>query len=107
MVGNNASTNKTHKLYNSTVQDISRGGGYCATKVGALCACFVDIVSPVKTQVGNDIDRILNFQGQNIYVSDQSIFINIYGPSYQRRKKPILATHSQQPRAGQAILCPL
>ena len=51
------------------------------------CVPIIDIGPPVKTQVGNDIDRILNFQGQNIYVSDQSIFINIYGPSYQRRKK--------------------
>ena len=33
MVVNNASTNEKLKFYNSTVQDISIGGGYCATKV--------------------------------------------------------------------------
>ena len=39
--GTNASTNGNHKFYNSTVQAISRGGGNCATDVGALCAHFV------------------------------------------------------------------
>ena len=43
MVGTNASKNEKHKFYNSTVQAISRGGGYFATKVGALCANFVDM----------------------------------------------------------------
>ena len=38
MVGTNASTNENNKFYNSTVQAISRGGGDCVTKVGALCA---------------------------------------------------------------------
>ena len=46
MVGTNASTNKNYKLYNSTVQNISRGEGYYTTKVGALCARFVDMESP-------------------------------------------------------------
>ena len=35
-VGTNASTNEKHKFYNSTVQAISRGGGYCATKIVLL-----------------------------------------------------------------------
>ena len=48
MVGTNASTNEKHKLYNSTVQAISRGDGDCDTKVGALCDRLVDMVSPVK-----------------------------------------------------------
>ena len=38
MVGIDASTNKKHKFFNSTVQDIYRGGGDCATKVLALRA---------------------------------------------------------------------
>ena len=46
-----ASTNEKHKFYKSTVQAISIGGGYCATKVGAMCARFVDMVAAVKTQV--------------------------------------------------------
>ena len=49
--GNIASKKSKHKFYNSTVQEISKGGGDCATKVGSLCACFVDIVSPVKNKV--------------------------------------------------------
>ena len=51
VVGTNASTNEKHKFYNSTVQAISRGGGDCDTKVGALCVFFVDMGAPVKTQV--------------------------------------------------------
>ena len=50
-VGTNASTNENHKFYNSTVQAISRGGLDCATKVGTLCAHFVDMGYTVKTQV--------------------------------------------------------
>ena len=34
---------KKHKFYNSKVQAISIRGGDCATKVGALCAYFVDM----------------------------------------------------------------
>ena len=51
MVGTNASTNKNHKFYKSTVPAISRGGGFCATKVGSLCARFVYMGSLDKTQV--------------------------------------------------------
>ena len=51
MVGSNYSTNEKHKLYNSIFQDILIGVGDCATKVGAMCACSVDMGSPVKTQV--------------------------------------------------------
>ena len=51
MVGTNDSTNEKHKFYNSTVQAISIGGGDCATKVESICACFVDMGAPVKTQV--------------------------------------------------------
>ena len=39
--GTNTSTNEKHKLYNSTFQAISRGGGYCATNVGSLCAVLL------------------------------------------------------------------
>ena len=51
MVVTNAYTNEKNRLYNSTVQAISRGVRYCNTKVGALCASFVDMGTPVKTQV--------------------------------------------------------
>ena len=53
---------------------ISRGGGDLATKVGALCACFVDMGAPVKTQVENGLIEIFNFQGQTINISYQAIF---------------------------------
>ena len=69
MVGNNASKNKTNKLYNSTVQDISRGGGYCATKFGVMCAHFLDMGSPVKTQVENGMSKLFDFRGQTIDAS--------------------------------------
>ena len=39
----NTSTKKKHKFYNSKVQAISIRGGDCATKVGVLCAYFVDM----------------------------------------------------------------
>ena len=42
MVGTNASTNKYHNFYNSTVLAISRVRVDCATKVGDLVARFVD-----------------------------------------------------------------
>ena len=73
MVVTNVSTNEKYKFYNSTVQAISRGGRYCATKFGALCALFVNMGSPVKNQVGNGISKLLDFRGQTIYVSDQSV----------------------------------
>ena len=72
--GNIASKKSKHKFYNSTVQEISKGGGDCATKVGSLCACFVDMGDPVKTQVENCISKIFGFQGQTIDVSDQAVF---------------------------------
>ena len=74
MVGTNASTNEKYKFYNSTVQAISGGGGDCATKVGSLCACFVDMVAPVKTQVENGLSKLLDFRGQTIDMSDQAVF---------------------------------
>ena len=40
---------------------ISRVGGDCTTKVGALCARFVDMGSPVKTQVKNGLSKFLAF----------------------------------------------
>ena len=74
MIRTNASTNENHKFYNSTVQEISRGGGDCATKFGALCTHFVDMVSPVKSQVENGLIEIFNFWGQNTDTSDQAVF---------------------------------
>ena len=75
MIVTNASTNKNNKFYNSTVQAISIGGRDCATKVGSVCACFVDMGSPVKTQVENGLSKIFDFRGQTIDVSNQAVFI--------------------------------
>ena len=54
---------------------ISRGGGDCATKFGALFACFVDMGSPVKTQVENGFSKLFDLGGETIDVSDQAVFI--------------------------------
>ena len=75
MIGTNASTNEKHKFYNSTVQAISRVGEDCATKVGALCAHFVDMGALVTTQVENLLSKLFDFRGHNIDVSDQAVFI--------------------------------
>ena len=40
LVGSNASTNENIKFYNSTVQEISRAVGDCATKVAVMCPLF-------------------------------------------------------------------
>ena len=58
------------------MQDILRRGGYFATKVGAICAHFVDMGSLVKTQVGNGIIDLFDLRGQTIDVSDQAIIIS-------------------------------
>ena len=61
MVGTNASTNKNHKFYRSMVHYYSIVVGDYAIKVGSLCACFVEMRAPVKTQVGNGLGKIFNF----------------------------------------------
>ena len=53
MIETNAYTSEKSKFYKSTLQTISKGGGDCDTKVGFLCAGFVDMGSPVRTQVEN------------------------------------------------------
>ena len=78
MVETNASTNENHKFYKSMVQAISRVVRDCATNVGSLCACFVDMVALVKTQVENGLSNILNFRCQTNDVFDQTIFILNY-----------------------------
>ena len=55
------------------VQTISRGGLDCATKVGALCACFVDTGYLVKIQVENGLNKLFDFRGQTIDVCDQYV----------------------------------
>ena len=65
-------------FYNSTVQDISLGGGYYATKVGSLWTHFFDIEYLVKNQAESGMDKIFNFRGQNIDVYNQAIFILTY-----------------------------
>ena len=57
------------------MQAISRGGGDCATKFGALCAHFVDMGAPVKNQMKNGLSKIFDFLGHTIDVSDQTVFI--------------------------------
>ena len=74
MFGVNTSTNKNHKLYNSTVQTISRGVGDCATKSGDLCNWFVEMGELVKTQVENRLNKIFDFRGQTLDMSDQAVF---------------------------------
>ena len=54
MVGTNASRNENYKFYKSAVQDISRGRGYFATKIGALYARFVEKGPTLNTQVKMD-----------------------------------------------------
>ena len=78
MVGTNASTNERHKLYNSTVQAISRGVGDCVKKVGALCDRFVDMRALIKNQVDNGLRKLFDFWGHTIDMSDQSVFILKY-----------------------------
>ena len=75
MVGTNNPTNEKDKSYKKTAQAIIRRGQDCATKVGALCARFVDIVDPVKTHVKNGLNKIFDLQGQSIDVSDQDLFV--------------------------------
>ena len=78
MAGTNASTKENNKLYNSTVQAISRVGGDYTTKVGVLCDSYVDMESPVKTQVEIGLSKHLNLRGQTIDVSEQAVFILKY-----------------------------
>ena len=73
MVGTSAYNNEKHKLYNWTVQAISRGGGYFATKVVALCAQFVDMGPTVKTQLENGLSKLFDLQGQTIDTSEQEV----------------------------------
>ena len=78
MVGTNDYTNEKHKLYNSTLPEISIGGGDCATKVGSLCSRFFDMGAPVKTHVENGLSKIFDLRGHTIDVSDQAVFILKY-----------------------------
>ena len=68
------SPNENHKFYNSTVQAISIVVGYFTTNVGSMCAHFVGIGDPVKTQVKNSLNKLFDFQGHTIDVYDQSVF---------------------------------
>ena len=56
------------------MQAISRGGGDCVTKIGALCARFVDMGAPVKTQVENRLRKLFDLRGQTIDTSEQAVF---------------------------------
>ena len=39
-----------------------------------MCAFFVDMVAPVKTQVENGLSKLFDFWGQTIDTSDQAVF---------------------------------
>ena len=71
MVGTENFTNEKYKFYNSNVQAIYIGGGYCAKKAGSLCSRFVDMRAPLKIQAENGLCKILYLWGQNIDMSDQ------------------------------------
>ena len=73
MVENNASKKEKHKFYNATVPTISIVVGDCATNIGAMCARFFDMGSPMKTQVENGLSKLLGFGGQTIDMSDQVV----------------------------------
>ena len=73
MIGNSISKNLNNKCYKSMVQAISRCGGYFATKVGALCTHFFYMGSLMRTQVENSLNKLFNFQGHTIDVSDQAV----------------------------------
>ena len=107
MVRTNASTIEKHKFYNSTVQAIFRGGGERPTKVGCLCAHFVDMISPVKTQVENGLSKLFSFWGQTIDVSDQAVLtVIISGIHDEEGKKTNLSNPltSAQRRSGRFCL---
>ena len=79
---------RKNNFYNSTVQAISRGGGDCATKVGALCALFVDMGSPVKTQVEKWTEKDLWFTGtDHQYVWPRHFHLKGFRSSWWRRKE--------------------
>ena len=100
MVGTNTSTKK-HKFYDSTVQDISIGGGDCATDFGYPCACFIDMGAPVKNQAETGLHKLFDLRYHTIDVYDQSIFTLKYsGIHYEEVKKinisyPLTLTHMQ------------
>ena len=105
MVRTNASTNKNHNFYNSTVQAILRRGD-CATKVGALCDHFFSMGASVKTRIENRLSKLLDCRGQTFGVSDQAGFtLNDLVLHDKEVKKKNLATRSQQPRGCQVVFC--
>ena len=56
------------------MQSISRVGGDCTKKGGALCAYFIGMVSPMKNQVVNGMSKLFGFRGKTIYMSYQAVF---------------------------------
>ena len=88
MVGTNAYANEKHNFYDSTLQAISRGLGDCATKVVVMCACFVDMGAPVKTQVENGLIQLFNFRVHIIDTSEQTVFTLNYSGLHDKRPSP-------------------
>ena len=87
MVGTYVSTNDKYKFYNSIVYVISRGRGDFATKVWSLCARFVDMGSPNKTQVENGFSKLFDFLGTDHWcVGPSPIYPKGFGSSWWRRK---------------------
>ena len=56
------------------MQDISRVIGDCTTNFGDLCAWFVDMGAPVKTQVENGLSKLFDLWVNTIDTSDQDVF---------------------------------
>ena len=75
MVGINDYENEKHKFQNTTMQDISQGGGCYTTDVGYICAHFFNMADTAKTQAENFMNKLFGFWGQNIDLSDQDVFV--------------------------------
>ena len=89
MVRVNSSINEKAQFYNSTVQYISREVVDYATKFGSLCARFVDMGAPVKTEVVNGLKNLFGFQGETIDVFDQAVFTLKYLGLHDKEGKKI------------------
>ena len=89
MVVTNDSTNENYTFYNSKVQEILRWGGDLYTKVVDLHDRFVDMGAPKKTQVENGLNKLFNFWGQIIYVSEKAVFTLKYSDIYDEEGKKI------------------
>ena len=89
------------------VKDISRVGGECTTKVGALCTHFFDMRAQVKTQVENMLSKLFDFWVQTIDVSDQAVFTLKYLVFYDEEGRIISTSYpltAAQRQSGHFLL---